>query len=453
MFGWNNIEGGGACPHKKMTEQTMPTIQIKDASDYVGQRVKIGAWLRQKRGSGKMVFLQLRDGSGFFQGVVAKADVSEEVFETAKELKQETSMYVYGVIHEDARSAFGYEMKVDHIDIIGESHDYPITPKEHGTEFLFDERHLYLRHLKPYATLKIRNTIIAATYEFFNKEGFIKLDAPLLTGSAPEGTTELFETDYFGQDAYLSQTGQLYAEAGAMAFSKVFTFGPAFRAEKSKTRRHLTEFWMIEPEMAFYDQDASMALQERYVAFLIEKVLEQNDQELDMLGRDKELLRSYTQLPFPRVSYDDAITLLQDNGFDVEWGVDFGSPEETFLANHFSKPVFIVNFPKAIKAFYMKRHPEREDVVISADLLAPEGYGEIIGGSERDTDYDYLKQRIEEDGLGLEEYSWYLDLRKYGSVPHSGFGLGLERMVTFVTGEEHIREAIPFPRMTHRLRP
>ena len=338
MFGWNNIEGGGACPHKKMTEQTMPTIQIKDASDYVGQRVKIGAWLRQKRGSGKMVFLQLRDGSGFFQGVVAKADVSEEVFETAKELKQETSMYVYGVIHEDARSAFGYEMKVDHIDIIGESHDYPITPKEHGTEFLFDERHLYLRHLKPYATLKIRNTLIAATYEFFNKEGFIKLDAPLLTGSAPEGTTELFETDYFGQDAYLSQTGQLYAEAGAMAFSKVFTFGPAFRAEKSKTRRHLTEFWMIEPEMAFYDQDASMALQERYVAFLIEKVLEQNDQELDMLGRDKELLRSYTQLPFPRVSLMTPLrfcrtTVLTSNGAltlvrpkRLSWLTTFQSP-------------------------------------------------------------------------------------------------------------------------------
>ncbi|MBS9334808.1 asparagine--tRNA ligase [Fructobacillus sp. M1-13] len=435
-----------------MTE-TIPTIQIKDAAKYVGQRVKIGAWLRQKRGSGKMAFLQLRDGTAFFQGVVAKADVSEEVFETAKELKQESSMYVYGVIHADDRSSFGYEIKIDRIDVIGESHDYPITPKEHGTDFLFDERHLYLRHIKPFATLKIRNTLIAATYEFFNKEGFIKLDAPLLTGSAPEGTTELFETDYFGQEAYLSQTGQLYAEAGAMAFSKVFTFGPAFRAEKSKTRRHLTEFWMIEPEMAFFDQDASLELQERYVSFLIEKVLEQNDQELDLLGRDKELLRSYTQLPFPRISYDEAIQLLQDNDFDVEWGVDFGSPEETFLANHFSKPVFIVNFPKAIKAFYMKRHPEREDVVVSADLLAPEGYGEIIGGSERDTDYDYLKQRIEDEGLGLDEYNWYLDLRKYGSVPHSGFGLGLERMVTFVTGEEHIREAIPFPRMMHRLRP
>ncbi|ABJ62474.1 asparagine--tRNA ligase [Leuconostoc mesenteroides subsp. mesenteroides J18] len=435
-----------------MTEE-IPKIKIIDAKNFVGKTVTIGAWLRQKRGSGKIAFLQLRDGTAFFQGVVAKADVSEEVFETAKSLKQETSIYVTGEIHEDARSSFGYEMAVSDIKVIGESHDYPITPKEHGTEFLFDERHLYLRHLKPFATLKIRNTLVAATYEFFNKEGFTKLDAPVLTGSAPEGTTELFETDYFGEPAFLSQTGQLYAEAGAMAFGKVFTFGPTFRAEKSKTRRHLTEFWMIEPEMAFMDQEESLKLQERYIAFLISKVLENNDQELDILKRDKGLLRSYTQLPYPRVSYDDAVKLLQDNDFDVEWGVDFGSPEETFLANHFAKPVFIVNFPKAIKPFYMKRHKTRDDIVVSADLLAPEGYGEIIGGSERDTDYDYLKNEIEKLGLNMDEYAWYLDLRKYGSVPHSGFGLGLERMVTFVTGEEHIREAIPFPRMTNRLRP
>lgn len=435
-----------------MTEE-IPKIKIIDAENFVGKTVTIGAWLRQKRGSGKIAFLQLRDGTAFFQGVVAKADVSEEVFETAKSLKQETSIYVTGEIHEDARSSFGYEMAVSDIKVIGESHDYPITPKEHGTEFLFDERHLYLRHLKPFATLKIRNTLVAATYEFFNKEGFTKLDAPVLTGSAPEGTTELFETDYFGEPAFLSQTGQLYAEAGAMAFGKVFTFGPTFRAEKSKTRRHLTEFWMIEPEMAFMDQEESLKLQERYIAFLISKVLENNDQELDILKRDKDLLRSYTQLPYPRVSYDDAVKLLQDNDFDVEWGVDFGSPEETFLANHFAKPVFIVDFPKAIKPFYMKRHKTRDDIVVSADLLAPEGYGEIIGGSERETDYDYLKNEIEKLGLNMDEYAWYLDLRKYGSVPHSGFGLGLERMVTFVTGEEHIREAIPFPRMTNRLRP
>lgn len=431
----------------------METIRIEDAKNYVGQEVRLGAWLRNKRGSGKMQFLQLRDGTAFFQGVVVKANVGEDIFSKAKALTQETSMYLIGTIVADERSPFGYEMQIKDLTVVGESEGYPITPKEHGTEFLMDHRHLYLRHIQPFAVLRIRNTLIAATYEFFNKEGFIKIDSPLMTGSAPEGTTELFHTEYFDEDAYLSQTGQLYAEAGAMAFGRVFTFGPTFRAEKSKTRRHLTEFWMIEPEMAWMTQEDSLKVQERYITYLIQAVLDRNEYELDLLGRDKDLLKSYTQLPYPRVSYDDAIKLLQDNDFDVQWGVDFGSPEETFLANHFAKPVFITNFPKAIKAFYMKRHPDRDDVVISADLLAPEGYGEIIGGSERDTDYDYLEKRIKEQGLDLNEYSWYLDLRKYGSVPHSGFGLGLERAVTWITGEEHIREAIPFPRTMNRLWP
>lgn len=431
----------------------METIRIEDAKNYVGQEVRLGAWLRNKRGSGKMQFLQLRDGTAFFQGVVVKANVGEEIFAKAKALTQETSMYLIGTIVADERSPFGYEMQIKDLTVVGTSEGYPITPKEHGTEFLMDHRHLYLRHIQPFAVLRIRNTLIAATYEFFNKEGFIKIDSPLLTGSAPEGTTELFHTEYFDEDAYLSQTGQLYAEAGAMAFGRVFTFGPTFRAEKSKTRRHLTEFWMIEPEMAWMTQEDSLKVQERYIAYLIQAVLDRNEYELDLLGRDKDLLKTYTQLPYPRVSYDDAIKLLQDNDFDVQWGVDFGSPEETFLANHFAKPVFITNFPKEIKAFYMKRHPDRDDVVISADLLAPEGYGEIIGGSERDTDYDYLEKRIKEQGLDLNEYSWYLDLRKYGSVPHSGFGLGLERAVTWITGEEHIREAIPFPRTMNRLWP
>ncbi|MBJ7626966.1 asparagine--tRNA ligase [Weissella confusa] len=431
----------------------MDTIRIEDAKNYVGQEVRLGAWLRNKRGSGKMQFLQLRDGTAFFQGVVSKEAVGEEIFAKAKALTQETSMYLIGTIREDERSPFGYEMQVKDLTVVGESEGYPITPKEHGTDFLMDHRHLYLRHIQPFAVLRIRNTIIAATYEFFNKEGFVKIDSPILTGSAPEGTTELFHTEYFDNDAYMSQTGQLYAEAGAMAFGRVFTFGPTFRAEKSKTRRHLTEFWMIEPEMAWMHQEQSLEVQERYIAYLIQAVLDRNEYELDLLGRDKELLKSYTQLPYPRFSYDDAIKLLQENDFDVEWGADFGSPEETFLANHFAKPVFITNFPKEIKAFYMKRHPDRDDVVISADLLAPEGYGEIIGGSERDTDYDYLEQRIKEQGLDLKEYSWYLDLRKYGSVPHSGFGLGLERAVTWITGEEHIREAIPFPRTMNRLWP
>ena len=431
----------------------METIRIEDAKNYVGQEVRLGAWLRNKRGSGKMQFLQLRDGTAFFQGVVVKSVVGEEIFAKAKALSQETSMYLIGTIVADERSPFGYELQVKDLTVVGASENYPITPKEHGTDFLMDHRHLYLRHIQPFAVLRIRNTLIAATYEFFNKEGFIKIDSPLLTGSAPEGTTELFHTEYFDEDAYLSQTGQLYAEAGAMAFGRVFTFGPTFRAEKSKTRRHLTEFWMIEPEMAWMDQEDSLNIQERYISYLIQSVLDRNEYELDLLGRDKDLLKSYTQLPYPRVSYDDAVELLQENAFDVKWGVDFGSPEETFLANHFAKPVFITNFPKEIKAFYMKRHPDRDDVVISADLLAPEGYGEIIGGSERDTDFDYLEKRVKEQGLDVEEYSWYLDLRKYGSVPHSGFGLGLERAVTWSTGEEHIREAIPFPRTMNRLWP
>ena len=297
--------------------------------------------------------------------------------------------------------------------------------------------------------------MIRATYEFFNKEGFMKVDAPILTGSAPEGTTELFHTKYFDRDAYLSQSGQLYEEAGAMAYGKVFSFGPTFRAEKSKTRRHLIEFWMIEPEMAFTHQEESLEVQERYIAYLVQSVLDHCDYELNILGRDKDVLKRYTELPYPRISYDEAIKMLQDSGEfpDVEWGADFGSPEETYLAEQFSKPVFVMNYPKAIKPFYMKPHPTRDDVVICADLLAPEGYGEIIGGSERATDTDYLKEQIEKAGLNMKDYEWYLDLRRYGSVPHSGFGLGLERAVTWITGEDHIREAIPFPRLLNRIYP
>ncbi len=428
-------------------------IRIEDVSKFVGQTVKIGVWLRQKRGSGKIAFLQLRDGTGFMQGVVSAGDVDEAIFKLAEHLKQESSFYVTGEIHKDTRSEFGFEMAVSNIELVGESEDYPITPKEHGTDFLFDERHLYLRHQKPYATMKIRDEIIRSIYDFFYKDGFLKLDSPIITDSAPEGTTELFPVKYFDKNAYLSQTGQLYAEAGAMAFGKVYDFGPTFRAEKSSTRRHLTEFWMIDAEMAWMHQEDSLDIQERFIAYLIQRVLDNCQIELKMLGRDIEKLRSYTKLPYPRISYDDAVKVLQDNDFQIEWGVDFGSPEETFLANRFNSPFFIVNFPKAIKAFYMKRHPSRDDVVISADMLAPEGYGEIIGGSERDTDYDYLKERIIAQHLDLSEYSWYLDLRKYGAVPHSGFGLGLERLIRFIAGEDHIRETIPFPRTLNRLHP
>ncbi|TBX42601.1 asparagine--tRNA ligase [Lactiplantibacillus paraplantarum] len=428
-------------------------INIIDAKDHVDEKVKIGVWLTNKRSSGKIAFLQLRDGSAFFQGVVVKSQVSEEVFELAKEVKQEASMWITGVIHEDSRSKFGYEIEVEDIAVVGESEEYPITPKEHGVDFLLDHRHLWLRSKRPWAIMNIRNEVIRATYEFFNQEGFIKMDSPILTGSAPEGTTELFHTEYFDRDAYLSQSGQLYAEAGALAYGKVFTFGPTFRAEKSKTRRHLIEFWMIEPEMAFMHQEQSLEVQERYIAFLVQGVIDHCQYALDILGRDVETLKKYTKLPYPRISYDEAIELLKENDFDVDWGVDFGSPEETFLADHFDQPVFVLNYPKAIKPFYMKPHPTRDDVVICADLLAPEGYGEIIGGSERATDYNYLLDQIKQAGLNPDDYAWYLDLRKYGSVPHAGFGLGLERFLTWITAEDHVRETIPFPRLLNRIYP
>jgi len=428
-------------------------IQIIDSKNHVGEKVKIGAWVANKRSSGKIAFLSLRDGSAFFQGVVVKSQVDEAVFDKAKSLTQESSIWVTGTISEDARSKFGYEIHIEDIEVISEAVDYPITPKEHGTEFLMDNRHLWLRSTKQHAIMQVRNEIIRATYEFYNNEGFVKIDPPILTGNAAENTTELFQTKYFDRDAFLSQSGQLYMEAAAMAMGRVFSFGPTFRAEKSKTRRHLIEFWMMEPEMAFMDHDDSLEVQEKYVAYLVQSVLDHCDHELDILERDKELLKKYTELPYPRVSYDEAVDLLQKNDFDVTWGEDFGSPEETFIAEQYDKPVFIVNYPKAIKPFYMKRHPERDDVVLCADMIAPEGYGEIIGGSQREDDYETLRQEIVDFGLNVADYEWYLDLRRYGSVPHSGFGLGLERMVTWLSGTEHIREAIPFPRLLNRIYP
>lgn len=432
-----------------MTEQ----IRIIDAKEHVNEEVKIGAWLTDKRSSGKIAFLQLRDGSAYFQGVVSKADVPEEVFSLAKELRQESSMWITGVIHQDSRSHFGYEIEVRNIELVGDSHDYPISPKEHGIEFLLDHRHLWLRSKRQFAIQQIRNEMIRATFEFFNNEGFIKMDPPILTDSAPEGTTELFETDYFDKKAYLSQSGQLYAEAGAMAYGKVFTCGPVFRAEKSKTRRHLTEFWMIEPEMAFCHQEESLKVQERYVAYLVQSVLDNCAYPLHLLDRDPEVLKQYTKLPYPRITYKQAIKMLQDAGMDVKYGDDFGSPEETYLSDQFDQPVFVLNYPKTIKPFYMLTDPEDDQQYVCADMLAPEGYGEIIGGSERETDYDTLKNAIEHAGLDLDEYEWYLDLREYGSVPHSGFGLGLERAITWVCKLDHLREAIPFPRMINRLKP
>lgn len=431
----------------------METIRIINAKDHVGEKVKLGAWVANKRSSGKIAFLQVRDGSAFFQAVVVKSKVSEETFDLAKNLNQETSIWITGEISQDDRSKFGYEIQVEDIEVISDSHDYPITPKDHGTDFLMDHRHLWLRSSKQHAIMLIRNEVIRATHEFYQKQGFIKLDSPILVGNAGENTTDLFQTEYFDQKAYLAQTGQLYAEAAALAFGKVYTLGPTFRAEKSKTRRHLIEFWMIEPEMAFVEHEESLKIQEEYVSHLINSVLDNCDYALEVLGRDKDKLRQFAQLPYPRISYDQAIEILQENDFDIEWGADFGSPEETFLASQYDRPIFITNYPKAIKAFYMKEHPDRSDVVICADMIAPEGYGEIIGGSQREDNLDKLLEEIENFGLGTEEYEWYLDLRRYGSVPHSGFGLGLERTVTWLAGIEHIREASPFPRLLNRIYP
>ena len=428
-------------------------ITIKEVSKYLNQEVVIGAWLANKRSSGKIAFLQLRDGSGFMQGVVVREKVGEELFARAKSLTQETSMYVTGIVKSDERSPFGYELQVTNVEVIHESVDYPITPKAHGPEFLLDNRHLWLRSKRQHAVMKIRNEIIRATYEFFNQEGFVKVDPPILTGSAPEGTTELFATKYFDEDAFLSQSGQLYMEATAMALGKVFSFGPTFRAEKSKTRRHLIEFWMIEPEMAFYQHEDSLQVQEQYVSFIVQSVLKNCQLELNTLGRDLTKLEQI-QAPFPRITYDEALKFLHEKGFDdIKWGDDLGAPHETAIAESYDKPVFITHYPTSLKPFYMQPDPEREEVVLCADLIAPEGYGEIIGGSERIHDLALMEQRIAEHGLNPEAYNWYLELRKYGSVPHAGFGLGLERTVAWISGVDHVRETIPFPRLLNRLYP
>lgn len=434
-------------------EGNMLKTTINQVFKHVDEEVTIGAWIANKRSSGKIAFLQLRDGTGFIQGVVVKAEVEEEIFKLAKSVTQETSVYVTGQVTKDERSPLGFELQVKSIEVIHEATDYPITPKEHGTEFLMDHRHLWLRSKKQHAIMKIRNEIIRATYEFFHQEGFVKVDPPILTGSAPEGTTELFATKYFDEDAYLSQSGQLYMEAAAMALGKVFSFGPTFRAEKSKTKRHLIEFWMIEPEMAFVEFNENLEYQENYVSHVVQSVLENCKVELHTLGRDTAKLENI-KAPFPRITYDEAIKFLQDKGFDdIEWGDDFGAPHETAIAESYDKPVFITHYPTSLKPFYMQPAPDRDDVVLCADLIAPEGYGEIIGGSERVHDLDLLEARLKEHGLDQETYKWYTELRQYGSVPHSGFGLGLERTVAWISGAPHVRETIPFPRLLNRLYP
>ena len=428
-------------------------ISIKDSSKHVDQEVKMHVWLTDKRSSGKIIFLQLRDGTAFFQGVIRKNDVSEEVFEAAKSLRQEASFYITGTVHEDKRSHFGYEIQISDLEIVSNNEGYPIGNKEHGVDFLLDNRHLWLRSKRPFAIMQIRNTMFKATVDFFEKEGFIKFDAPIFMHSAPEGTTQLFHVEYFNNDAYLSQSGQLYGEAGAMAYGKIFTFGPTFRAEESKGRRHMTEFWMMEPEMAWMHQDESLDIQERYLAYMVKQVLENNEYELKILGRDPEKLRPTTEGNFTRLSYDDAIKMLQEAGRDIKWGDDFGAPDEGYISEQFDRPVFIVNYPTTIKPFYMKKNPDNPKEYLCADIIAPEGYGEIFGGSEREGSYEILKQQIEEAGLNLEDYQWYLDLRKFGGVPHSGFGMGFERTIAWICKLDHIREAIPFPRLINRMQP
>lgn len=428
-------------------------ISIKDSSKHVDQEVKMHVWLTDKRSSGKIIFLQLRDGTAFFQGVIHKNDVSEEVFEAAKSLRQEASFYITGTVHEDKRSHFGYEIQISDLEIVSNNEGYPIGNKEHGVDFLLDNRHLWLRSKRPFAIMQIRNTMFKATVDFFEKEGFIKFDAPIFMHSAPEGTTQLFHVEYFNNDAYLSQSGQLYGEAGAMAYGKIFTFGPTFRAEESKGRRHMTEFWMMEPEMAWMHQDESLDIQERYLAYMVKQVLENNEYELKILGRDPEKLRPTTEGNFTRLSYDDAIKMLQEAGRDIKWGDDFGAPDEGYISEQFDRPVFIVNYPTTIKPFYMKKNPDNPKEYLCADVIAPEGYGEIFGGSEREGNYEILKQQIEEAGLNLEDYQWYLDLRKFGGVPHSGFGMGFERTIAWICKLDHIREAIPFPRLINRMQP
>lgn len=431
---------------------TTSRTTISQVVEYIEQSVTIGCWLHNKRSSGKIQFLQLRDGTGYLQAVVVKNEVAEAVWDSATNLTQESSLFVTGTIREDTRSQGGFEMTVQSIEIIQITQDYPITPKEHGVDYLMDHRHLWLRSPRQRAVLVIRSEIIRAIQQFFDQRGFRLVDPPILTPSACEGTTNLFQTKYFDEDAYLTQSGQLYMEAAAMALGRVYSFGPTFRAEKSKTRRHLIEFWMIEPEMAFVEHEENLRIQEQFVCSIVQTVIVNCRKELETLQRDVSKLEKI-KAPFPRITYDEAIAFLNANGFEVPWGEDFGAPHETAIAEKCDTPVFITHYPTSIKAFYMKPDPTRPDVVLCADLIAPEGYGEIIGGSQRIDDPMLMEQRFAEHELPTEAYQWYLDLRKYGTVPHSGFGLGLERTVAWICGLDHVRETIPFPRLLNRLYP
>ncbi len=427
-------------------------VYIENLADHEGEEVTLKGWLYNKTDKGKLQFLLVRDGTGIVQGVVFEGDVSPEVFEAAQKVTQESSLIVTGIVRADKRAPGGYELAVKDVEIVQLAKDYPITPKEHGIEFLMDHRHLWLRSSRPHAILRVRAEVVRAIRDWLDSHGFINVDTPILTPSSCEDTTTLFETDYFGEPAYLTQSGQLYNEANIMSFGRVYCFGPTFRAEKSKTRRHLLEFWMVEPEMAWADLEECMRIEEELVSYVVQRTLQNRAKELETLGRDTTLLEK-VEPPFPRITYDSAVEILNKQGIPIEWGDDFGAPHETAISEHFEKPVFVHHYPTQCKAFYMEVDPERPEVCLSVDLLAPEGYGEIIGGGQRSASYEYLEKQIEKLGISRQAYEWYLDLRRYGSVPHSGFGLGIERTVAWICGVKHIRETIPFPRMLGRLYP
>ena len=443
-------------------------IRIEDVGAHVDQQVTVQGWLQLKTGKGKLQFLRVRDGTGFIQAVIFKGNVSEEIFEAAKRMPLESSLIVTGNVRADPRAPGtpgGFELDVRDLQVVQESEEYPIAPKEHGVEFLMDNRHLWLRSSRQWAILRVRATIVKAMRDWLDNNGFILVDTPILTPSAAEGTTTLFKTDFHGEDAFLAQTGQLYNEADIFAFGRVYCFGPTFRAEKSKTRRHLQEFWMVEPEIAFCKLEQLLEIEEQYVSYIVQTTLKECAAELKLLERDTTHLERVVA-PFHRISYDRAVEMINEAANQgvtvppnddplppIEWGGDFGSPHETYIASQFDKPVFVHHYPTAVKAFYMEPEPGRPQVCRSADLLAPEGYGEIIGGSERMSDPEVLLAAIDRHGLPREAYQWYIDLRRYGSVPHSGFGLGVERTVSWICGLDHIRETIAFPRMLGRLRP
>jgi asparaginyl-tRNA synthetase len=430
----------------------MTTVRIKELPQHVGEKVSVLGWLYNKRTSGKLQFPIIRDGSGYLQCVVFKKEVTEETWAAADAATQESSVRVTGTVREEGRAPGGVELGVETFEILGEAGEYPISPKEHGTDFLMNHRHLWLRSSKQHAVLRIRNEVEKGIRDFFYDRDFVLIDSPILTANAAEGTSTLFETDYFGEKAYLSQSGQLYLEPAAAAFGRVYCFGPTFRAEKSKTRRHLMEFWMVEPEVAFLEFEGLQSLAEEFVEYLVTRALERCQEELKTLERDQSKLENVKR-PFPRITYRQAIDLLVSKGMEAKFGDDLGGDEETVIANSFDRPVMISRYPTEIKAFYMQPDPNDPSVALGMDMIAPEGYGEIIGGSQRIHDHDLLLARIKQHNLPVEKFQWYLDVRKYGTFPHSGFGMGIERCVAWISGVPHLRETIPYPRMLNRIYP